>query len=134
MDPLDVMNYCVIGINIILSMVILNWTICFYLLRDFPQIRPRRPRIPILIGFFNTIFISIDRSQILLHSNLSEPIKYNRWIIINTLCIQTWMLSLFLLCYRGWNLYYDLNFKKSRDDKQCMFCFFLFFLFSFFFG
>ena len=118
--PLDIVNYAFMAFNIILSLIILNWTICFALLREYPCIRPRQPLTPIMIGIFNCIFVGIERTHVLLHSNLTEPISYPRWIVVNAICVQLWMCTLYLIAHRGWIYYYTIQFNKSLADKQCM--------------
>eukprot|EP01083_Nonionella_stella_P211134 763714_1 len=114
----DVLTYCCIGFNFIIALVILNWTICFHLLKHYQCLKPRQPIVPILIGIFSVIFCGIDRSQVLLHSSLSKPIEYNGWIIVNSVCFQIWVLTIFLIAYRAWNIYYDIKFNTALHEKQ----------------
>ena len=118
LNSLDILNFCLIGFNIITALIILNWTLSFYFLRQYPCLKPRQPVIPILIGSFNTIFCAAERSQILIHSNLSEPIEYPGWIIVNAFIIQLATLTFFLLAYRGWNIYYNIKFNKALQDTE----------------
>ena len=120
-EPLDILNYILIGMNTLQALFVLNWTICFILLRDYPPHQARHPIIPIVIGIFNTIFIGVDRSMVLIHSNLSEPWSYPGWLIVNTIFIQLWILTVYLIAYRGWMIYYEISWNKCLADEQCMY-------------
>ena len=143
-EPLDILNYTLIIINIILALIILNCmliypneceyiylymciyigTICFSLLKDYPPIYARHPMIPIIIGIYNTIFVGIDRSMVLIHSNLTEPYKYNGWIIVNGIFIQFWILTLYIIAWSAWMVYYGICWNKCLADEQCMCCYY----------
>eukprot|EP01083_Nonionella_stella_P014817 41492_1 len=117
-QSLDILNYCLIGFNLVIAFLILNWTLCFSILSRSQCLKPRLPIISILIGSFNAIFCGVDRNQILLHSNLSNPLEYPGWILVNALCVQLWVLTLFFIAYRGWIIYYTIKFNKALQDKQ----------------
>ena len=119
-EPLDILNYALIITNIILALIILTWTIIFSLLHDYPAIHARHPIIPICIGIYNILFVGVDRSMVLIHTNLSETYQYDGWIIVNGIFIQLWMLTLYIIAWSAWLVYYKICWNKCLADQQCM--------------
>eukprot|EP01084_Bolivina_argentea_P245382 410846_1 len=111
-----VSSYILLIIDIMCILIVINWEITFYYVRQSEMVQKRYPKIVLSMGILCILFL-VDRMMIILIVDFNLPYPYWKFIqyilTFSTLGALPWV-----IIWRAWMLFYHIKWNNALADQK----------------